>query len=227
MTANLCVEGMEIIITTNWRVGYAASKASRERPKAQGPSSISIDGSFSDWRNVAPEFRDTIGDTIHRDHKGYGDLVYQNNTGRNDFVISKAAYNEQNLFFFAQTKDPITPHTDPHWMLLLIDADQNTKTGWLGYDYLINLETKNDNMTSIHEWIDKQWKRTGTATYHVNGNGLELSIPRTAIQEIKDPPSFDFHWADNIQSFEGVSEFGLNGDSAPNRRWNYRYEVEK
>jgi hypothetical protein len=38
-------------------------------------------------------------------------------------------------------------------------------------------------------------------------------------------PSFDFHWADNIQGFDGVSELGVNGDSAPNRRWNYRYTV--
>ncbi len=38
---------------------------------------------------------------------------------------------------------------------------------------------------------------------------------------------FDFHWADNIQSFDGVSELGVNGDSAPNRRWNYRYEIAK
>ena len=34
-----------------------------------------------------------------------------------------------------------------------------------------------------------------------------------------------FSIARNIQSFGDVSEFGLNGDSAPNRRWNYRYEV--
>jgi hypothetical protein len=38
-------------------------------------------------------------------------------------------------------------------------------------------------------------------------------------------PAFDFHWADNIQSFGGVAELATNGDSAPNRRWNYRFAV--
>ena len=33
---------------------------------------VVIDGDFVDWNDVKPEFRDTIGDTIHRDHKGYG-----------------------------------------------------------------------------------------------------------------------------------------------------------
>ena len=51
-----------------------------------------IDGQFDDWREIEPEYRDTIGDIQHRDHRGYGDLVYTNTTGRNDLVICKAAY---------------------------------------------------------------------------------------------------------------------------------------
>ena len=64
----------------------------RERPRAGGPSRIALDGAFEDWAAVTPEYRDTIGDTVHRDHPGYGSLVYRNATGRNDFVIAKAAY---------------------------------------------------------------------------------------------------------------------------------------
>ncbi|HPX40669.1 MAG TPA: hypothetical protein PLF51_09545, partial [Candidatus Hydrogenedentes bacterium] len=63
----------------------------------------------------------------------------------------------------------------------------------------------------------------GTAAYRVNGNGMELAVPRALTGEIEGVPAFDFHWADNIQGFSDVSELGVNGDSAPNRRWNYRY----
>ena len=55
-------------------------------------------------------------------------------------MISKAAYDQQNLYFFAQTRTAITPHTDPMWMLLLLDTDQDASTGWLGYDYVVNQE---------------------------------------------------------------------------------------
>ena len=63
------------------------------------------------------------------------------------------------------------------------------------------------------------------ASYRTNGNGLELSLSRALVGEAVGTPAFDFHWADNIQGFATVAELGVNGDSAPNRRWNYRFEV--
>ncbi|MBZ0258232.1 hypothetical protein K8I31_19355, partial [bacterium] len=202
-------------------------KGVRKRPKADGPSAIQIDGVFDDWKSVTPEYRDTIGDIAHRNHPGYGDLVYQNTTGRNDFVICKAAYDDDNLYFFAQTRDKITPYTDPHWMYLLIDADQDSQTGWLGYDYLVNLEPDGTSETSISQWEGGGWKTIANAAYRANGNGIEIRLARESIGETDGAPAFDFHWVDNIQSFGGVSELGLNGDSAPNRRWNYRFEISE
>jgi hypothetical protein len=200
-------------------------KGAREQPVAHGPSRIRIDGNFDDWKNVAPEFRDTIGDTALRDHKGYGNIPYRNDTGRNDFIILKAAYDKANLYFYAQTLEKITPRTDPHWMLLLIDADQNAATGWLGYDFVVNLEVPSATETILKTWTFGKWETAGKGSYRVNGNGMELSIPRRLVGQGNREPAFDFHWADNIQSFGDISELGVNGDNAPNRRWNYRYKT--
>jgi len=198
-------------------------KGTRPMPMAEGPATISVDGDFEEWKGVSPEFRDTIGDVIHRNHPGYGELVYTNTTGRNDFVLLKAAYDADHLYFFAQTRAAISPKTDPHWMLLLLDADQNAATGWLGYDFVVNLQPGEADATSVHSWQDGAWKPAGEAKLAVNGNGLELSLSRALVGEADAPPAFDFHWADNIQAFTGVEELGLHGDSAPNRRWNYRF----
>ena len=202
-------------------------KGVRPMPMAKGASKIGIDGDFSDWTSVTPEFRDTVGDVAHRNHKGSGDLVYTNDTGRNDFVIAKAAYDDDNLYFFVQTKEAITPRTDPMWMMLLLDADQDASTGWLGYDYIVNRNVTGDTATTVERWKDGAWEAVGATEYQVNGNGLELSIPRELVGETGATPAFDFHWADNIQSFDSIAELGVNGDSAPNRRWNYRFEVMK
>ncbi|HEO69952.1 MAG TPA: hypothetical protein ENN80_01715 [Candidatus Hydrogenedentes bacterium] len=202
-------------------------KGVRPRPTASGPSEIVVDGAFDDWEAVLPEYRDTIGDVAHRNHRGYGGLVYRNDTGRNDFVVAKAAYDDANLYFFIQTRDAITPHTDPHWMLLLIDADQDAKTGWLGYDDVVNREVRSSTETTVSAWRNGAWETVGAASYRVNGNGLEVAVPRALVGEAGDAPAFDFHWADNIQEFGDVSELGVNGDSAPNRRWNYRYAVAR
>ncbi|NLV46786.1 MAG: hypothetical protein GXY07_20090 [Candidatus Hydrogenedentes bacterium] len=223
-------------------------KGVRPRPEAAGPSTINVDGNFDDWASVVPEYRDTIGDVTHRNHLGYGEIPYTNATGRNDFVIAKAAYDTDHLFFFIQTRDPITPCTDPYWMLLLVDSDQDTRTGWLGYDFILNLDVEGKsaskgsvpdgggcrgclNMlpcasrTTVKRWQDGGWQSIGHGQYRVNGNGMELVVSRALLRQEQDTPSFDFHWADNIQGFSDVSELGVNGDSAPNRRWNYRYTV--
>jgi hypothetical protein len=166
-----------------------------------------------------------MGDVTHRDHPGYGNKTYRNDTGRNDFVLSKAAFDKKDLFFFTQTLKFITPHTDKHWMLLLLDTDQNGRTGWLGYDFVVNLDVTSDTKTTVKIWHNGAWETTGEAHYRVNGNGMEIAVSRDIVEKMGRVPAFDFHWADNIQSFGNVSELGVNGDSAPNRRWNYRYTV--
>lgn len=200
-------------------------KGVRERPMAKQTHSITIDGAFKDWQDVTPEFRDTIGDTVHRNFPGYGELTYRNDTGRNDFVVAKVAHDKETLSFFVQTREQMTPHTDAHWMLLLLDTDGDGGTGWLGYDAIVNLDVLSETETTFKTWQAGTWKTVATVAYRVNGNGLELSIPRALIKKDRGPLSVDFHWADNIQGFGDVSELGLNGDSAPNRRWNYRYDV--
>jgi hypothetical protein len=110
-------------------------------------------------------------------------------------------------------------------MLLLLDTDQNAATGWLGYDDVVNLEVPSDERTTIQRWRAGRREPAGQGSYRVIGNKMELAISGALVGQTKPTPAFDFHWADNIQSFGGVSELGVNGDSAPNRRWNYRYQV--
>ena len=200
-------------------------KGVRPIPTATGQHAVTVDGAFDDWKDVQPEFRDTVGDVTHRDHLGYGDIRYTNDTGRNDIVRSNAAFDDSNLYFYVETAQSITAHTDPNWMLLLLDTDQDGSTGWLGYDYIINQEVTRDTITTLKRWDNGEWKTAGEATYRANGTMLEIALPRALVGKSDASPTFDFHWADNIQSFSGIAELGLNGDSAPNRRWNYRFSV--
>ena len=105
-------------------------------------------------------------------------------------------------------------------------AAKAASTGWLGYDFVANLAT-DAHETSLHAWRDGAWQAVARLPYAVNGNGLELAIARSHVGELDRLPAFDFHWADNIASFGDVSELGVNGDSAPNRRWNYRFSVQE
>ena len=53
-----------------------------------------------------------------------------------------------------------------------------------------------------------------------------LAIPRASLGLGADPVQFDFHWADNFQTND-IADFGVDGDSAPDRRFNYRYQTQK
>ena len=39
-------------------------------------------------------------------------------------------------------------------MLLFLDSDRNTATGWSGYDYLVNHEVIDDSATTLKAWRD-------------------------------------------------------------------------
>ena len=64
-------------------------KGVRPIPELRGLCPIRIDGRFEDWAAVDVEYRDTVGDTIHRDYPGYGGLHYKDDSGRNDIVTCK------------------------------------------------------------------------------------------------------------------------------------------
>jgi hypothetical protein len=223
------IEPMEGGYTDNYYyqmvAGIRRYKGVRKPPPASPANTIAIDGRFEDWKDVAPEFRDHIGDVEHRHEKGWGDAgEYVNTTGRNDFVTMKVARDDKDIFFYAKTDQPITPHTDSNWMLLVIDIDQNTNTGWEGYDFVVNLAVEDDTKTSLHS-LQRGWnpERVDAVRYAVRGAELELAIPRKLLNCSSGNVMLDFHWADNIQQLGDIAEFAVNGDSAPERRFNYRY----
>lgn len=212
-------------------------KGANPAPKAGGAKSITIDGRFDDWKNVQPEYLDDVFDTEHRDHPGWNpETQYTNVTGRNDFVSLKVARDAKNIYFYARTREPITPHTDKHWMMLLIDTDCNPQTGWIGFNFVVNRKVRDRSVTLLEQWGPDGdgddaprfgpwgWRSGGGVMYRVDGCEMELAIPRKALGlDSPGPLRFNFKWADNIQSFDPV-EFIINGDTAPNGRFAYRYQ---
>jgi len=200
-------------------------KGARPAPTALARP-IKIDARFGDWTGVEPEFRDAIGDPARRDHIGYGQAgPYKNTTGRNDIVACKASYNKRNVYFYARTQAPLSPRRANNWMLLFIDADQNPKTGWLGFDLVVNHAQGRGGETTIERNIAGQyrWGAPRRVSCRTSGNEMELAVPRALLQPGVGPLHFDFKWADNCIENGDWSDFTLNGDAAPDDRFNFRY----
>ena len=186
------------------------------------PKTIVIDGSFAEWMNVLPIYTDHKGDIKPRDFTTFG-IHYLNNTGRNDIIQARVARDDKNVYFYVSTENRMTPYTDKNWMLLFINADCNRKTGWEGYDFLVNSEVKSSETTTLKRWNGDSWVHLADIPYRVSGGEMELSIPLARLNLDPSDVTFDFHWMDNMQNLNDINDFFIYGDSAPERRFDYRY----
>ncbi|MCM1021225.1 MAG: hypothetical protein NC343_03205 [Muribaculum sp.] len=198
-------------------------KGVRPAPSVENLSTISIDGSFADWDAVEATYRDTYGDNDHRDYNGYGGLHYTNTSGRNDIVLSKVAVTESSICFYAETAQPLTPHTGENWMLLFIDADSNPATGWHGYEYLVNKSVTTATTTTVMRRSGEEWVTAGSASLRYCGSKLEIELPFSSLSINPGEGAINFKWADNPLSTDHILDLCREGDTAPNRRFAYRF----
>ncbi len=184
-------------------------------PVHHGFQHIKLDGKLDEWEPDS-SFLDTRGDVLHRDHDGYGDHHYTDQSGRNDIVRCLVALDKRNLYFAAETAAPLSPSTDPNWMILLIDSDEDGT-----YDFTIQ---KSRIINSKGE--------SNSVNVGVREKCLEMAIPRALVGKTGKQVSFRFKWADNADvelplKCDGGSYLFTTGDTAPNRRFAYRFVWEK
>ena len=174
-------------------------------PVHHGYQQIKLDGSLDEWQPDS-SFLDTRGDVIHRDHNGYGDLHYTDNSGRNDITRCLVAVDKKNIYFAAETAEPLSPSTDPNWMLLLIDIDEDGE-----YEYLI----QNSKLTHS--------KGSWDVDVAIGSNAVEIAVPRKLLGKTRKKFSLRFKWADNPSNPNDIISLSTTGDTAPNRRFAYRF----
>lgn len=174
-------------------------------PVHHGYQQIKLDGSLDEWQPDS-SFLDTRGDVIHRDHNGYGDHHYTDNSGRNDITRCLVAVDKKNIYFAAETAEPLSPSTDPNWMLLLIDTDEDGE-----YEYLI----QNSKLTHS--------KGSWDVDVAIGSNAVEIAVPRKLLGKKRKKFSLRFKWADNPSNPNDIISLSTTGDTAPNRRFAYRF----
>lgn len=200
-------------------------KGVRPPPKPSPPKTIGIGPDFDQWKDVGPEFLDDLGDTAHRDHPGFGDTpAYVNRTGRNDFDVMKVARDGTNLYFYARCQKTISPAADDDWMVLLIDSDVDPRTGWEGFDIMVNRLRARDGRASVEKRSSGRWVMAGQATLAISDRELQMAIPRRTLGVGPNGGArFYFKWIDGVRP-NNITDFIDRGDAAPNGRFKYRYE---
>ena len=206
---------------------YIRKHKGMKAPEAgSAAQTISIDGKFDEWNTALPVFNDLVGENLKRNSQASAFIApYFDNTSRNDIASTRVAYDKNNVYFYVRTEANLTPSTDSNWMMLYIDADRTKTTGWEGYDFVVNMEVTSANQTTLKARKEGKWETVAQCQYAVNGNEMEIAVPRSALT-VGDKPNFYFHWVDNIQAIDDITEFFKHGESAPERRYNFHYFAE-
>jgi hypothetical protein len=213
---------------------------------------IELDGSFDQWKEVTPEYRGHLGNTIPRDYDGFGRAPktrangahpdfegngttwkgqegprYTNKTGRNGLQVMKVCRDQEYIYFYVQTEKTITSPTDPNWMMLLIRTGNPANHTWNGYDFIVNRIPPGKFGAVLEKnnggW---NWLRAADVRFRVEGNQMHLAVPRDVLGLAQDPVTFDFKWLDNIKLPDDLTVLYTDGDTAPSARFRFRYRVE-
>lgn len=222
--------------------GARALRKAQQGPRTQVPrdaiksevssNGITLDGSFADWHTVNSIYYDHAGDVLHRNSTAWGRLPnYVDTTGRYDLLEARVAQNDEVLSFYLRVNRDFTGGKLPDGMDLLISVGDESSSRNIGYTHRLQPGEPTVNIAGDDRRVMKlataqgnwKWKPSGGVPVSVSGNELEFKIPLSLL----DNPTgeLQFKWIDNVHPNGDALRFMSHGDSAPNARFNYRFQL--
>lgn len=186
---------------------------------------IDVTGGFSQWSKVETTYRDFTGGAFRRDAVGIGGTRLIDTSGRNAFVYAKAAQDAEDLYFYVQTEDDITPFdSDGTWMQLYLDLDGKKESGRNGYEYIVNAKAADATQTTVVKTENGGTTEVGRVSYRVSGNQMMIGVPKAMLGITGSDVTLQFKWADSRETLESTEDFYLKGDVMPLGRFNYVFD---
>ena len=184
-------------------------KGARPIPAPGLQTTIDITKDNAQWAGVEPYYAAYIGNTDDRESDGWGDLTYHEYSGRNDIIGARVARDEENLYFYVECFDTITPYTDPLWMVLYIDSDQQNQ-GWETFDYVLNKTSPTADKATLERFTGDgyQTETVGEVAYTVNGKYMQVKVPKSMLNRSGYDFTINFAWTDNVHDEADRGEHG-------------------
>ncbi len=206
-------------------------KGANPIPTPSAKTTIDLSAGQEQWKAVEPYFGAYIGNTEHRDSKGYGDLYYTETSGRNDIIGAQVARDDEYVYFNVECAADITPYTDKLWMTLYLDTDQGNQ-GWETFEYVINKSAASADTVVLEKFSGNGYESTKVAdcAYTVDGRYMTVKVAKSDLGLSGDTYTINFSWTDNVhdegdyEKFSGdIMDFYVSGDVAPGARFKFSY----
>ena len=188
---------------------------------------IDIRGDLTAWDDPSiVVYNHYVNNRYDRDHDGWAGTHYVNSGVRNDFKTAKVSFDRDNIYFYIETVSDITPSSDENWMRLLLDTSAATENSvdWENFEFIVNRLAPSEEGLAIERstggW---NWETVGYADYSINGNVMQLSIPRKLLGLRGSTLTFNFKWCDNNLSDGDIMSLYTDGDAAPGGRFCFHF----
>lgn len=154
-----------------------------------------------------------------------GGIVYKNGAKSSGEFQAAIHYTKTPQLASGDCSDGEVSANNPLWMRLLIDID-GTNDNWEGYEYILNRETPGVLERSEGGW---NWEAVGAVDWSLQGNVLQVKIPRSYLNLDDGDFTLRYKWADNnlAETASGVDilDFYQYGDTAPGGRFQFCYKT--
>lgn len=194
---------------------------------AENYVTVPMTDDVSVWDGVQAVFRDTIVVNKARNSDGAAPTVhYEQAEARNNVTEIRVASDADNFYFFLKATENITGREagDEGWMNLFIGTGRLEKKGWEGYEFVIGRSEPGAGKLSVEKLnADFSAAQAGEAEFTVNGNVMQVKVPRTALGIKEGVNQFYFKFADGIDEPSDIMDYYVSGKSMPMGRLSYRY----
>jgi hypothetical protein len=190
---------------------------------------IDVNGAATQWDDVNAVYRRVGKDDGSRNSVGGAPTVkYQQEAVRNNVTEVRVTNDTENLYFYIKCENDIVTAEDGNWMNLFIGlGSAPTVKGWESYEFAIN-RTRNGSAAAI-EKLNPDYTGEAleaTATYSVQGNVMQISIPRAALG-LDEGGDFYFKVADGVADPAEIMDYYATGRSLPMGRLSYLYQMDQ
>jgi len=167
--------------------------------------------------------------TYERNTAGYVGYTYTNEGTRNDIKTTKVSYDKDNVYFYVETVNALSPYTDTNWMRLLLDTQVATSDSkdWEEFEYILNRNNPTaSEMVLERSTGDWNWEEVGKVSYTVQGNIMQVAVPRSMLG-MTDRVTFNFKWCDNNLSTGDIMDVYTDGTAVPGGRFVFQFTSEE
>lgn len=188
---------------------------------------VDITAGVSQWEDVNAVYRRVGTDDGSRDSVGgAASVYYKNDPVRNNIVEVRLTNDSDNLYVMIRTTEDIVVAEDAGWMNLFFGCGRpDMSKGWEGYEYAIN-RSRADGRAAVERLnADGSGSVIGEVSYTVQGNVLQVAIPRALIGADGTGDIY-FKVADGIEDPTEIMSYYASGRSLPLGRLSYLYQFD-